>query len=142
MEFSISDKYRLELHWARARYNLDNIVLLDECYFSGPVLREIWQLNQKDHIDLDFANQYIIFLDYFYIARLSWEGANHTTDKILLGNVTLKNLNLNVVPKLNDADYIVVDTKDHDDYKHQFNLVYPSYLIRNDGTLYDFRGMR
>ena len=142
MGFSISEKYRLELHWSKVKYNRDQIATLDGCYFSGPVLREVWQLNQKDYIDLDFAGQYIIFVDSYYVARLSWNSVNHTPDKIFLGKVALKNLNLNSVPKLNNNDYIVIDTQDHEDYKHKFNMVYPSYLIRDDGQQYDFKEMK
>ena len=141
-EFIISDRFRLELHWSNVRYDYDQIAILEGCYFSGPVLKEVWQLNQKDFIDLDFSNQYILFTDLFYVARFSWEGVNPVTNKLLLSNSILKNTNLNVVPKLNSDDYIVIDTQGHEDYKHKFNLVYPSYLIRHDGTLYDFRSMK
>jgi hypothetical protein len=132
MEFSVSERYRLELHWNKARYDVDQEAVLDGCYFSGPVLSEVWQLEQEDHIDLDFAGQYIIFVDFYYIARLSWKGVKHTPEKIFLSNVVLKNSNLNVVPKVNDNDYIA----------HRYNLVYPSYLLRSDGTLYDFGSMK
>ena len=142
MEFFISERYRLELHWDKVRYDRDQVAILDGCYLSGPALREVWQLNQKDYIDLDFAGQYIVFVDSYYIARLSWSGVNHTPDKIFLNRITLKNLNLNSVPKLNDGDYIVIDTQDHEDYKHKFNMVYPSYLIRSDGHQYNFREMK
>lgn len=141
MEFSVSERYRLELHWSKVRYDLDQEAILEGCYFSGPVLVEVWQLAQEDHIDLDFAGQYIFFANFYYIARLSWSGVNHTPEKILLSKATLKNKNLNVVPKLKDDDYIVIDTKGHEDMAHLYNLVYPSYLIRNDGVFYDFRSM-
>lgn len=140
--FMLSEKFKLELHWSSVRYNQDQIALLTGCYLAGPVLSEVFQLNQKDHIDLDFANQYIIFMNSFYIARFSWEGVKHTPEKIYLNNTILKNISLNAVPKLNANDYIVIDTKNHEDIKHKFNLVYQSYLIRQDGTKYDFRGMK
>jgi len=142
MEFSVSERFRLELHWSKATYNIDQMALLDGCYFSGPVLKEVWQLNQEDYIDLDFAAQYIIFVDFYYIARLSWKGVSHTPEKIFLSNVVLRNLNLNAVPKLGDEDYIVIDTQSHEDLKHLYTLIYPSYLIRKDGTIYDFRSMK
>jgi hypothetical protein len=105
-------------------------------------LNEVWQLQQEDYIDLDFGGQYLIFVDFYYVARLSWKGVNHTPEKILLSNVVLKNNNLNVIPKLNNDDYIVINTQNHEDKKHLYSLVYPSYLIRKDGELYDFRSKR
>ena len=141
-EFSISERYRLELHWKKAKYEVDQVAMLKNCYFSGPVLSEVWQLAQEDHIDLDFAGQYIVFVDFYYIARLSWKGVNHKPEKIELSNVLLKNKNLNVVPKVKNDDYIVIDTQGHEDMAHRYNLVYPSYLLSKDGTLYDFRSMK
>jgi len=141
-KFSISDKYRLELHWNKVMYKVDQEAILEGCYFSGPVLGEVWQLQQDDYIDLDFGGQYIIFVDFYYIARLSWKGVEYKADRILLSNVVLKNNNLNVIPKLNDDDYIVIDTQNHEDERHLYNLVYPSYLLKYNGELYDFRGNR
>ncbi len=142
MEFLISERYKLELHWKKVRYEIDQEAILEGCYFSGPVLNEVWQLEQEDHIDLDFAGQYIVFVDFYYVARLFWKGVNHTQEKIELSNVLLKNKNLNVVPKLKNDDYIVIDTQGHEDIAHRYNLIYPSYLLRSDGTLYDFRSMK
>lgn len=141
MEFSVSERYRLELHWSKAKYELDQEAILKGCYFSGPVLSEVFKLNQEDYIDLDFAGQYILFANFYYISRLSWKGVNHTPEKIKLSNVILKSKNLNVVPKLKNSDYIVIDTQSHEDQKHLYNLVYPSYLIHKDGVIYNFGEM-
>ena len=62
----------------------------------------------------------------------------YKSEKIFLGDVKLENRNLNVVPKLNNNDYIVIDTKDHEEEKHMYHFVYPAYLIKQDGTLYNF----
>jgi len=142
MEFSISEKYRLELHWNKVRYIEDQKAVLEGCYFSGPVLNEVIELDQEDHMDLDFVHQYLVFIDSYYIARLYWKGVRYAPGNILLNNTMLENKNLNVVPKLNNDDYIVIDTKGHEDEEHAYNFVYKSYLLRNDGTLYDFREMK
>lgn len=139
-EFSISEKYRLEIHWTKAIYEQEGIAKLLGCYFGGPVIKEVGAMNQEDMMKLDFGDQYIVFVPYFYIATLSWKGVRRIEDRIYLDNVLLTNDNVNSVPKLNDNDYIVIDTKDHEDDKHQYSLVYPSYLIRFDGEKYDFRG--
>lgn len=136
--FRISERFRLEVHWEMVTYEQDDIANLVSCCLSGPVIKEVESMNPMDSISLDFGNQYIIFVNNFYIAQLSWQGVKQTTDRIYLQNVTLTNRNVNSVPKLRDNDYIVIDTKDHEDAKHQHNLTYPSYLIRSDGNMYKF----
>lgn len=138
MKFRIAEKFILEIHWDNASYEQDGLAKLSGCYFSGPVLKEVNQLNEKDSMNLDFGNQYSIFVKHYYVAKFSWEGIRITSEKIFLSNVFLKNKNVNSVPKLNDDDYILVDTKDHTDTTHQYHLIYPSYLIRFDGDKYDF----
>jgi len=138
----LGEKYKLEVHWKKVKYEVDQIALLEGCYFSGPVLNQVLKLNDQDYMDLDFTNQYLIFIDHYYIARLSWNNTEYKSEKIFLGDVKLENINLNTVPKLNNNDYIVVDTKDHEEEKHQYSFVYPSYLVRKDSMLYDFRGMK
>ncbi len=136
--FRISERYRLEVRWGQVVYEQDGVANLISCCLSGPVIREVESMNPVDSISLDFGNQYIIFVNNFYIAQLAWQGVKQTTDRIYLQNVTLTNKNVNSVPKLRDSDYIVIDTKDHEDAKHQHNLTYSSYLIRFDGNMYKF----
>ena len=138
----LGEKYRLEIHWNKIRYNEEGVIYIDGCYFSGPVLREIEILNENDFIRLDFINQYIVFIKNYYIAKLFWNGVRYTPTKIFLYNVTLNNTNINNVPKLQNNDYIIVDTKDHEDDNHQYNMTYPAYLLRHDGFLYDFSERR
>jgi len=138
MKFRISEKYRLEIHWDKVTYNRDGVAKLEGCYMSGPAVKEVDQMNESDGIVLDFATQYIIFTRYYYVAKLSWNGVNQTLEKIDLLNTVLESKHINSIPKLEDNDYIVVDTKDHEDAKHQMSLNYKSYLIRSDGELYTF----
>ncbi|MHA2218193.1 MAG: hypothetical protein ACXACY_19830 [Candidatus Hodarchaeales archaeon] len=138
MKFRISEKYRLEIHWDKVIYTQDGVAKLRGCYLSGPVIGEISEMVPKDAIDLDFFNQYILFVKSYYIASLAWEGIKHDTNKIYLHNATLINKKVNAVPKLNHDDYIVIDTKGHEDEKHQYNLTYPSFLVKSTGELYNF----
>lgn len=138
----LGEKYRLEIHWKKVKYEVDQIALIEGCYLSGPVLKEAVKLNDQDFIDLDFVNQYLVFVDNYYIARLSWNSVEYRSEKILLLGVKLENKNLNAVPKLNKHDYIIIDTKDHEEEIHMYHFVYPAYLIRKDGTFYDFRSMK
>ena len=134
----LGERYRLEIHWNKATYDEDGTAKLEGCYLSGPAIKEVLQMNENDGIVLDFATQYMIFIKYYYVAKLVWQGVKHDVDKIYLSNVTLSNRYLNSIPKLNDKDYIVIDTKDHENAKHQINLSYKSYLIKSDGELYNF----
>jgi len=140
-EFMISEKFRMEIHWKKVSYKegIDNI---QGCYLSGPVLKEVEQLNEEDFIKLDFSNQYIIFVKNYYIAKLSWSGVKHTPEKIFIYNTKLENMNINVVPKLRNNDYIVIDTENHEDEKHQYSMTYHSYLLKADGQLYNFGGSK
>lgn len=137
-EFLISEKYRLEIHWEKVIYENDNMSKLVGCYLSGPVLREVQQLQENDYIDLDFGNQYTILISHYFILRLSWVGVTHTSDKIFLNDAIVKNIKLNDVPKLGNSDYIVVDTSDHEDGKHHIVLTYRSYLVNELGEIYSF----
>jgi len=141
-EFMISERFRLELHWKKVSYEKEDIANIKGCYLSGPVLKEVKQLNEEDFIKLDFSNQYIIFIKNYYIAKLSWSGVKHTAEKIFLYNTKLENININIVPKLRNNDYIVIDTKNHEDEKHQYHITYISYLLKADGSLYNFGGSK
>ena len=135
----LGEKYKLEVHWSKAVYDQEDTAKLEGCYLSGPVIKEVAEMNQKDVIALDFGNQYVVFVPNYYVAKLSWEGVRHTPSKIYLDNAILKSKFLNSVPNLNDNDYIIVDTKNHEDEKHQYHLSYPAYLIKFEGEVYNFR---
>jgi len=139
--FMLSEKYRLEIHWDKALYETEQVAKLKNCYLFGPAIKDVWKLQEEDFIDLDFVNQYVVFIDRYYIVRLIWKGVKYSPEKIFLNNAELSNQNLNVVPKLNKDDYILIDTRNHENEKHAYNLVYASYLLKKDGTFYDFRSM-
>jgi hypothetical protein len=141
-EFMVSEKFRMEVHWEKVNYKEEDIANIQGCYLSGPVLKEVEQLNEEDFIKLDFASQYIIFVKNYYIAKLSWRVVKYTPEKIFLYNVKLENMNINVVPKLRNNDYIVIDTENHEDEKHQYNMTYSSYLLKADGSQYNFSGSK
>ncbi len=138
MKFRISEKYRLEVHWAKVIYEQEGVAKLLNCYFSGPALKDAAIINGDDFISLDFAKQYIVFVPHYYIVKLSWGNVRQTSTNVDLDNALLTNKYVNSIPKLSNDDYIVIDTKNHEDDKHNFNITYPSYLIRFDGDLYTF----
>ena len=138
MEFRISERFRLEIRWERVKYGTEGTAELVGCYLSGPVISEVAQMNNNDYMNLDFQHQYKVIINSYYIARFSWAEATHKENKIFLFDVKLINKHVNSVPKLNDDDYIVIDTSDHEDEKHELSLVYKAYLVKEDGTLYNF----
>mgnify|MGYP001329816509 FL=1 len=139
MAFRISERFRLELHWSKVVYKTDEIVQLEGCYFSGPALLEIDQVNEKDFITLDFAGQYAILVPDYYVSKLSWAGVKKEENKICVDNAVLINKCVNSVPRLSNNDYIIIDTSNHTTERHQKFLTYQAHLIRYDGEKYDFR---
>lgn len=136
--FNFNDKYRLEIKWDLISYDKDEIVKVEGCTLTGPVLVDLDKLNETDSIQLDFISQYIALLPQYYIAVLSWDGVEYKDNSILLKNVFIRNANINSLPNLNNDDYIVVDTSDHENEKHSINVNYTSYLIKADGQRYNF----
>jgi hypothetical protein len=139
-KFSLSERYKLELHWDRAIYDNPGICRLDKAYFSGPALSEALKLNDSDYIMLDFFAQYIILVKDVYVAKFSWSGVKYRDN----GNISMSNTyithdtELNRVPKLKDSDYLVIDTKGHDVEDHPYNLVYKTYVVNETTNLYRF----
>ncbi len=139
--FLLSEKYRLELHWDDAIYEQEGVCSLKDTYFSGPALSSAAQIVGDQFITLDFCNQYYILARKVYVAKFSWGDVIYNKDgTVILKNAVLSNdVVLNIVPKFNATDYIVVDTAGHEEGEHNYNLVYKSYLIKEIGELYDFR---
>jgi len=140
-KFMLSEKFRLELKWKKVIYNKDGICSFRNAYFCGPAIKEISQLNSNDNIILDFYAQYIILVDNVYLANLSWgEVVFNSNNTISLHNLTMSHkTELNKVPKLKNNDYLVIDVEDHEESRHQFNLVYKTYVVNETTSLYKFK---
>ena len=140
-KFLLSERYKLEVHWRKALYSSPGKCLLSDAYFSGPVLSDAVRLNDNDHIMLDFFSQYFVIVENVYVAKLSWGEVIYNKN----GTITLKNAmishdtELNRVPKLEDKDYLVIDTKDHEEAVHAQNLLYKTYVVSPDNEMYNFR---
>lgn len=134
------EKYKLELRWSKAAYEQEGICKFDNAYFCGPALSEAIQLNNNDHIMIDFYVQYYVIVENVYVAKFSWGEVVYNPDN----TITLKdamlthNTELNKVPKLNNSDYLVIDTQNHEDEKHLYNLMYKSYVVKETTNIYDF----
>lgn len=140
MKFLLSERYRLEVRWEKAIYDQDGICKLIGAYFSGPVLSNAQRINSNDHIMLDFYRQYIIVAKNIYVAKLSWCDVVYDSNGFIFleGAIISHDTELNRVPKLKDTDYLVIDTSTHEADKHQYNLVYKTFVLDVDDTLYNF----
>ncbi len=143
--FLLSEMFRLELKWKGVDYTESGICKLIGAYFTGPVLQVAQKLNEKDFMFLDFYSQYINLVKGTYVAKFSWEGIKYSDDgkTICLSNAFLiHEEELNNVPNLKLDDYFAIDTQDHVVEKHGRNLVYKTYLINSDSSLYRFENER
>ena len=141
-KFDLTDRFKLELRWKKATYNKDGVCKLTGAKFTGPALADALKLENNDHILLDFFKQYIVLVENVYVAKFSWGEVSYEKD----GSISLKNAKithdteLNKVPKLNDTDYLIIDTSNHEVETHPFNPVYRTYVVNEDTALYKFGG--
>lgn len=138
--FLLSERFRLELHWDKCIHNKAGEMHFTGAYFSGPVLKQTQRLNDSDHINLDFCFQTMILVNNVYVGTFAWNGVEYSKDKIHLKAATmLYDEELKNIPKLKDTDYLVIDTIDHENEKHNYNTLYPTYVVNKDSDLYDYR---
>ena len=138
-KFLLSERFRLELHWKKCTHKKGEIHF-EGAYFSGPVLKQAVELNQSDHITLDFCRQTMVVVNGVYIGTFAWNGVEYGQDKIFLrAAVMMYDKKLKNIPKLKDTDYLVIDTRDHENEKHNYNSLYPTYVVSKDSDLYDYR---
>ena len=135
-----AEKYRLELHWAKAVYNEKGVCYLIDAYFSGPTLADAEKVQDDDYIMLDFYTQYLILVRNVYVGKLSWKEVTYSNKTIKLSDAKITHdTELNRVPKLKDKDYLVIDTSGHERELHTLNLLYKTYVVNEYGELYNFR---
>lgn len=138
--FLLSERYRLELHWEKVKYKQDDICELIGAYFSGPVLSNAEKIQNNDSIKLDFFKQYLIFVKDVYVGELSWTEVVYSGKIVILKDAKITHdSESNKIPKLNDTDYLVIDTANHEMAVHAFNLVYITYVLNKEGEPYNFR---
>jgi hypothetical protein len=141
MGFVLSEKYRLELHWDKIeKEDSPDVLYFIGAYFSGPALKIADKINDEDEIRLDFCSQYTILVKNVYIATLRWKGVSYKDNRIYLQKSVLTyDKDIKDVPSLKNDDYIVIDTKNHENEKHIYNMYYPAYTINKENDLYSFR---
>lgn len=132
-------KYKLELHWSGIEYLNGTIAKLVGAYFCGPVLKDAAQLEAPDFIDIDLTPQLLTLLDSYYIVRLDWDKVEYSGDNIILGGARLTNNVLKDFHKLQNDDYILINTEKHEEETHAYHLVYESQIIRADNQPYSYK---
>lgn len=141
MAMLLGERYRLELHWKKVLRPKAGIMYLTDAYFSGPALAQADEINSDDTIRLDFCSQLVILIKSVYVADLYWGEVVYNKNK----TITLKDARIEYdpelkgIPNLEKKDYLVIDTAGHENEKHLYNLLYPTYVIGKDSELYDYR---
>jgi len=139
-KFSLSERYRLELHWDKTVYKDEGRCDLINARFSGPALMQADKINNDDNIMLDFFHQYVIITKNAYVGKFSWGEVIYNKDNTvsLKDAVITHDTELNRVPKLKDTDHLIIDTNGHETETHAYNLLYKTYVVNEDTTLYRF----
>ena len=140
--FSLSERFRLELHWKKVKYEQDGQCDLLGAYFTGPVLSIAQKIEPNNNIMLDFYSQYLYLVKSVFVAKLTWGDVEYSNDgkRVDLKNVKiLHEKELNNVPTFLDNDWFLIDTKGHDPENHSHNLVYKTYVMNPQRDLYRFR---
>jgi len=139
-KFLLSERFRLELHWDKCTHDKAGEMSFTNAYFSGPVLKQAVELNQSDHITLDFCKQTMVIVNNVYTGTFAWNGIEYKDSNIFLkAAILVYDEDLKDIPKLNDSDYLVIDTRSHENEKHNYNALYPTYVVSRDSELYDYR---
>jgi hypothetical protein len=141
MNFMLSERFRLEIHWNKTTRPEPGLILFEDTYFSGPALAQAEKINNNDNIPLDFCSQYTILIKGVYVAKFHWGEVKYNDNKtISLTNARLEfSPSIKGIPNLSDRDYLVIDTSGHENEKHLYNVLYPTYVVNEDSQLYDFR---
>jgi len=140
-KFLLSERYKLEINWKKVLRPQSGVMHLVDAYFSGPALDQAEKINDNDYIQLDFVSQLITLVKSVYIAKLSWGEVLYNKDK----TINLKNAIISYdpkikgIPSLEDKDYLVIDTKNHENEKHVYNMFYPAYVVNKDSGFYNYR---
>jgi len=139
--FSLSERFRLELHWDDVLYEQPGRCKVIGAYFTGPVLQIAQQINSNDNIMLDFFSQYLHLVKSVYVAKFFWKEVTYVdnNNKVLLSDAFIEHdKELNNVPTLSNADWLMIDTQGHDVKNHPYVLVYKTYVMNEGKDLYRF----
>lgn len=137
------DSYLLMVKWVDVEYDVldDSLIRLKGTYFSGPVLKYASKIQPNDNINLDFTAQYCSRIEDYYIANLKWVDVKYMGGIVYLNDCYLKCKYKDILPKIKNDDFFVVDTSQHEEDTHAFFFNYYAELYSAFGEAYDFRSM-
>ncbi len=134
------EKYKLELRWDSIEYHDDTTARLHNARLVGPALKIASKIASPDMIKLDLTPQLLALLDTYYVIRLSWDTVDYLSNgSVTLGGAVLNNTYLKTLHKLDDSDYIAINTEQHEEENHPYQLLYESEVIRKDNEPYVYR---
>ena len=130
----ILSKYRLELYWDTVEYNKEDMAVLKGAYFSGAVLEDAARINDDDQLTLDMTKQHVILpaMKDYYQAILKWKGVDYKNGKVFLKEAYIRGKYVNVLERLENDDWILIDCREHDEKLHPFLLVYWSEVHKKE----------
>jgi len=132
----IKDNYVLGLYWSSIEKISDDVCVLNGSYFSGAAIKNAKQINDADSIVIDLTPQYSNIISSFYFVTLEWNGVRYIDNKVYFGEARLKCDNINLISKLHNSDFIVIDTEKHEESVHMYNLVYKGFVLNKEGKEY------
>lgn len=132
----VKDKYRLELHWSWIEKPQESICVLRGGFFSGPAIKNAHKITAPNSIDIDLTPQYTKIISKYYFASLHWNDVEYRGDIVLLKDCTLISNFINDISNIDNTDYILIDTENHEEKVHNYNLVYRGALVNREGKEY------
>ena len=138
---NLAEQFKLELHWSKILRSKAGELHLIDAYFSGPALKQAEKIGNNDHIQIDFCSQFVVLVRSVFVAKFSWGEVNYSKDnKVYLKNTIITyDPMVEGIPIIADTDYLVIDTKNHENEKHMYNMFYDAYIIGKDNDLRDYR---
>lgn len=139
-EFSLSNKYSLELRWSEMCWIPAKGYTLHNAKFNGPVLQIANEILSNDKMILDFYKQFYKYCTTPFLSEVSWGNVTYESHRreVLLGDCLLSYSNeLQSVVPLSKDNWLLIDTQNHTIDEHVFSLTYLTYIMDAFGELYD-----
>ena len=140
-DFVLSNRFKLELRWSKILQSKAGEIHIVDAYFTGPALKQADKINNNDYIQIDFCSQYIVTVRGVFVAKFSWGEVNYSQDnKVYLKNALITyDPMIEGLPKIDHTDYLVINTRNHENEKHLYNMFYDVYIIGKDNGFRDYR---
>jgi len=127
--------YILRLDWDSIRYINRSKAEVINARFIGDVLKSAYKLNEVDNISIDITDQFFVASKTFHIFRFEWNGLEYSGDNRVNFKKSWFINDFGSLIKIQDSDYLLIDTKDHDESVHPFNVNYRAKLYNKDNEI-------